>query len=496
MLPGLALLLALASAALCGLAAWQLAQVSPLEAAGSSLMRAHALAEGLRVERAKRLLAGAELAGLDPAVAAALEGKAAGPGAAAEALVRIKPALRADLLELASRDGRLLARLDAAGPQALTAPAQAEPALARAAMPLAPVAGEGWAIESDGQLYEAVSGPVMSLQKVLGGLRLGLAWGLPQALALRQATGCDVALLAPGKVLASSLSPMAEAALLALLTSRAADRAALQADLGLGPQALRAWPLLGPEGRAVASLVLLEPCAPRGGESLPFCIYAAAACALLAALALLARGRAGAAPALAEPGAGLAGMFKATAPAAGFAAARQCPVMMLAMRPDALALALQEELPEGWALQMSDQAAWLSEVVQDHGGLLARAPEGCLLALWRLEDGADGHAAVEAAMEMLDRAGHLDQVLRLGLHLGSALLAELGAPGQRGLCALGPEPGLAWEVAAKAAPNQVLASEPAYRQVRNSYEFNRVEALGRGSSAPLQIFEVLGRKGA
>jgi len=477
LMPGLALLLALASAALCGLAAWQLSQEPPRDAAGSSLMRAHALAEGLRVERAKRLLAGAELAGLDPEVALALQGKLAGPGAAAEALVRLKPALRADLLELAGREGRLLARLDSTGPRALTLAVQADLALTRAAQPLAPVAGEGWGIGSDSLLYESVSGPVMSQQKVLGGLRLGLAWGLAQAMALRQATGCDVALLAPGRVLASSLSPTAEAALLSLLSSRAADRAALQADLGQGPQALRAWPLMGPEGRAVASLVLLEPCAPQGGGLLLDWVLAGGVCALFAALLGLFK-------------------FKPRPKPSDFEVARLCPVMMLALRPDALALAEQEELPEGWAEQMADQAAWMSEVVKDHGGLLAQAPEGCLLALWRLEEGADGHAAVEAALEMLDRAGHRDQVLRLGLHEASLPLAVLGAPGQRSLCALGPEPGLAWAVAAKAAPHQVLASEPAYRQVRNIYEFNRVEALGRGNSSPLQIFEVLGRKGA
>jgi len=477
LLTGLALLLALASAALCGLAAAQLAQKPLMDEAGAGLLRAHALAEGLRVERAKRLLAAAELAGLDPAVPAALEGKGAGPGAAAEALVRLKPALRADLMQLAGRDGRLLARLDSGGPQALTLPAQADPALARAGQPLAPVAGEGWVMGGDGLLYEAVSGPVQSQQRVLGGLRLGLAWGVSQAWSLRQATGCDVALLAPGKVLASSLSPTAEAALLALLTAKAADREALRADLGQGPVALRAWPLLGPEGRAVASLVMLEPCAPSGGGAMQALMLAAGACALLAALVGLLNLRP-------RPRAGAAGP------------ARHCPVMLLAVRPDSLALAEQGEVPEAWAAQMAEQAGWLAALARSHGGRVAWAPGGCLLALWPLQDGVDGQAAVETALEMLDQAGRLDQVLRLGLHQAEALLAELGAPGQRGLCALGDEPALVWEVVAKAAPNQVLASEPAYRQVRNAYEFNRVEALGRGSAAPLQIFELLGRRSA
>jgi len=313
-------------------------------------------------------------------------------------------------------------------------------------------------------------------------LRLGLAWGMPQAWALRQATGCDAALLAPGRVLASSLSPSAEAALASLLAHQAADRAPLEADLGQGAMALRAWPLLGPDGRTVASLVLLQPCQPMGGARLRACLLAAGVCALLAALVLLFCFRAPEA------------FFKAKPVTADFEEARRCQVLLLAVKPDGMPALTEEPLPEGWARQMAELADWVSEVMRDHGGLLATAPEGCLLALWQLENGADGQAALEAALEILDRAARMDKVLRLGLHQGEAWLAQLGPRGQRNLAVLGPEPGLAWQVAGKAAPNQVLASEPVYRHMRSAYEFNRVEAVGRGNSAPLQIFEVLGKR--
>ena len=237
------------------------------EAIKQELANTHKVFAGLLEEKRQSLKAQAFVLADSTQFKTLLNDKRADPGTVADTAQGRKNELGLGLFQVANRRGALLANLVGETQVAVPKPAKdAKPedgVFKKAVDPEEPSDAFGaWA--GPAALYETYTRPVIVADKtggeVLGGIRVGFAMDEAFARSLRDFTGSEVALLAGGKVMASSLPTAPAAQLQAELAAMqgASDGGVFNATLGGVSYLGQFQALAGPDGKTAAQLLELR----------------------------------------------------------------------------------------------------------------------------------------------------------------------------------------------------------------------------------------------
>lgn len=163
--------------------------------------------QGLLKERERGMRAQAFVLADSVQFKAALDLKVQDPATLADVADEKRNELGLDLFQVAGRQGVLLASAVGKGVAVVQGPGSGapDPVLAKATDPQDPKDAFGVWVGPTG-LFETYTRPVIIREQVLGGLRIGFAMDDAFARQMSDETGSEVALIAGGKVLASSLS--------------------------------------------------------------------------------------------------------------------------------------------------------------------------------------------------------------------------------------------------------------------------------------------------
>jgi len=164
--------------------------------------------------------------------------------------------------------------------------------------------------------------------------------------------------------------------------------------------------------------------------------------------------------------------------------------------------------PEEWREVVSGAHRRVSEAVVRYEGTVAQLLGDGVLALFGApvahED--DPVRAVRAALDIQaaiaayarELAGYVDDfAMRIGIHTGEVVVGEVGSEQHAEYLAVGDAVNLAARLQAAAAPGKALVSESTARLVRQTFELASLgEITVKGKTAPVAVYEVVGRRAA
>lgn len=150
--------------------------------------------------------------------------------------------------------------------------------------------------------------------------------------------------------------------------------------------------------------------------------------------------------------------------------------------------------------------AQVGEVIERNSGYIDKFVGDGLMAIFGVEGQADAPLrAVNAALQTLavvDRMKpffasmyDIDFDIRIGLHLGDAVIGSVGSPGHERLTAIGDAVNVASRVEAanKEAGTRLLLTEPLYEAVKDRVEMTDfVRVRLRGTSERITLYEIAG----
>jgi class 3 adenylate cyclase len=222
--------------------------------------------QGLLQERRNSMKAQAFVLADSVQFKTALDDKVQDPATVSDVAGEKKAELGLGLFQVAGRKGALLASVVGETVQPQPKPAKdAKPAdavFAKAVDPEEPA--DAFGVWSDGQrLFETYTRPIIIRDQVLGGLRIGFQMDDAFAAALKQQTGSEVAFVAGGKVLASSLAGAERGELQTSVSAmegmaKSAEQGVFAPTLGGTPYLGQLLALKAPDGTEAAELLQLR----------------------------------------------------------------------------------------------------------------------------------------------------------------------------------------------------------------------------------------------
>ena len=148
--------------------------------------------------------------------------------------------------------------------------------------------------------------------------------------------------------------------------------------------------------------------------------------------------------------------------------------------------------------------AQVGEVIERNGGYIDKFVGDGLMAIFGIDGQADAPIrSVNAALRTLEAVDRMkpffksmygiDFEIRIGLHLGDAVIGSIGSPGNERITAIGDAVNVASRVEAanKEAGTRLLISEPLYKKVKeqvDTADFVRVRL--RGTSDRITLYEI------
>lgn len=171
---------------------------------------------------------------------------------------------------------------------------------------------------------------------------------------------------------------------------------------------------------------------------------------------------------------------------------------------------MSEKLPpEEVCVLLNEYFSRMTRIVFKHGGTLDKFIGDALMAFFGnpiyFEDHA--HRAVAMALEMKAEMVELKNKwaaegkensfdIGMGINTGDVVVGNLGSADFFDYTVIGDEVNLACRLESVAARSQILISESTCKEVKDSFEIKMLEpVMVKGKSHPVQIYEVLSRKG-
>ncbi len=159
--------------------------------------------------------------------------------------------------------------------------------------------------------------------------------------------------------------------------------------------------------------------------------------------------------------------------------------------------------PDVIATMLSDYFTEMVDIIFEHGGTLDKFMGDAVMALWGapLAREGDPQRALDAALAMQRAVAGLNEAWRdtgkpelkigIGINYGEAFAGNIGSQRRLEYTAIGDTVNVASRLCSRAAPGQVVFSEPFYRMLDKPPEVERIDAIElRGRSQPVPIYLV------
>lgn len=162
--------------------------------------------------------------------------------------------------------------------------------------------------------------------------------------------------------------------------------------------------------------------------------------------------------------------------------------------------------PEEIYEQLNEYFEAMCEAIFVHGGYVDKFIGDCIMAVFSAphQTPDDARKAVESALDQQEIIGELSKrwhdrgkipfSVGMGINTGYVVMGNLGAQKRMNYTVIGDEVNVAARLYNVAAGGQIIVSESTYQEVRDFFVFRELEPVTvKGKTAPLRIFEVVGR---
>lgn len=165
--------------------------------------------------------------------------------------------------------------------------------------------------------------------------------------------------------------------------------------------------------------------------------------------------------------------------------------------------------PEKVVQMLNEYFAEMIDVVVNSGGIIDKFMGDALMAFFGapMSYGNDAERAVTASIEMIERLNELnirrrareEEEIRIGIGLstGSVVVGNIGSEMKMEYTVIGDDVNLTSRIEklTKDYPNQILVSRSTYEKVKDCIRAKKLKPVQvRGKSAPVQIYQVEGRR--
>jgi adenylate cyclase len=163
--------------------------------------------------------------------------------------------------------------------------------------------------------------------------------------------------------------------------------------------------------------------------------------------------------------------------------------------------------PEAIYDQLNEYFEAMCQVIFKYGGYVDKFIGDCIMVAFSapVQTPDDARKAVEAALDQQKIIGELGERWRtqgkepftvgMGINTGYVVMGNLGATSRMNYTVIGDDVNIAARLYNVALGGQIIVSESTYGEVKNFFTVRELESVVvKGKSAPLRMFEVLGRK--
>ena len=180
---------------------------------------------------------------------------------------------------------------------------------------------------------------------------------------------------------------------------------------------------------------------------------------------------------------------------------RECTVMFTDIR--GFTTLSENMAPEKLVTELNEYFTTMVDVVFAYEGTLDKFIGDAVMAVWGAPVPFEDKElrAVKCALEMQEALRKLNLqrlqknlaplTMGIGINTGVVVSGNLGSDKRTDYTVIGEEVNLASRICSKAAPGQVLISEPMYRKLKGLVEVRPLEAVSlKGFSDPVKVYEV------